>query len=62
MEGLQSCEKIYMLRKELAAKGAKSKLAKLDRVLAKFTPEGMKSGKQTTAEMVRELNALLNSL
>ncbi|HIZ33717.1 MAG TPA: DUF4091 domain-containing protein [Candidatus Bacteroides merdigallinarum] len=62
MEGLQSCEKIYMLRQELAAKGAKSKLAKLDRVLAKFTPEGMKSGKQTTAEMVRELNALLNSL
>ena len=62
MEGLQDCEKIHVLRTELAAKGAKSKLAKLDKVLAKFTPEGMKDGKQTTAEMVQELNALLNSL
>ena len=62
MEGLQDCEKIHVLRTELSAKGAKGKLAKLDKVLAKFTPEGMKDGKQTTAEMVQELNALLNSL
>lgn len=59
MEGLQSCEKIHILRKELAAKG---KLAKLEKTLAKFTPEGMKEGKQTAAEMVQELNALLNAL
>ena len=62
MEGLQDCEKIHVLRTELSAKGAKGKLSKLDKVLAKFTPEGMKDGKQTTAEMVQELNALLNSL
>ena len=62
MEGLQSCEKIHILRKELAAKGAKGKLAKLEKTLAKFTPEGMKEGKQTAAEMVQELNALLNAL
>ena len=62
MEGLQSCEKIHVLRKELAAKGAKGKLAKLEKTLAKFTPEGMKEGKQTAAEMVQELNALLNAL
>ena len=62
MEGLQSCEKIHILRKELAAKGSKGKLAKLEKTLAKFTPEGMKEGKQTAAEMVQELNALLNAL
>ena len=62
MEGLQDCAKIQVLREELTAKGAKGKLAKLDKVLAKFTPEGVKNSKQTTAEMVRELNALLNSL
>ena len=62
MEGLQSCEKIHILRKELAAKRSKGKLAKLEKTLAKFTPEGMKEGKQTAAEMVQELNALLNAL
>ena len=62
MEGLQDCAKIQVLREELTAKGAKGKLAKLDKVLAKFTPEGMKEGKQTAAEMVQELNALLNAL
>ena len=62
MEGLQDCAKIQVLREEPTAKGAKGKLAKLDKVLAKFTPEGMKEGKQTAAEMVQELNALLNAL
>ena len=62
MEGLQDCAKIQVLREELTAKGAKGKLAKLDKMLAKFTPEGMKEGKQTAAEMVQELNALLNAL
>ena len=62
MEGLHECEKNHVLRTELSAKGAEGKLSKLDKVLDKFTPEGMKDGKQTTAEMVQELNALLNSL
>ena len=62
MEGLQNCEKIRVLREELAAKGAKGKLAKLNKVVAKFTPEGMRESKQTAAEMIRELEALLNSL
>ena len=62
MEGLQNCEKIRVLREELAAKGAKGKLAKLNKVVAKFTPEGMRGSKQTAAEMIRELEALLNSL
>ena len=62
MEGLQNCEKIRVLREELATKGAKGKLAKLNKVVAKFTPEGMRESKQTAAEMIRELEALLNSL
>ena len=62
MEGLQDCEKIRLLREEFKSKGATGKLNRLNKVLAKFTPEGMKEGKQTAAEMVQELDALLNSL
>lgn len=62
MEGLQDCEKVHVLREEFKAKGATGKLKRLEKVLAKFTPKGIKAGKQTAAEMVQELDALLNSL
>lgn len=60
-EGLQNCEKIRILREELAAKGAKSKLDKLNKVVSMFTPEGVESTQKSADEMINELNALLNS-
>ena len=63
VEGLQDCEKIHILREELAAKGANGKLKKLNVKLSEFTPEGwMKANKKSPALMVSELNALLNEM
>lgn len=63
VEGLQDCEKIHILREELAAKGANGKLKKLNVKLSEFTPEGwMKTNKKSPALMVSELNALLNEM
>ena len=62
VEGIQDCEKIRILREELTAKGAKGKLDKLNKAVAKFTPEGLSETQQSAAEMVNELNKLLNSL
>ena len=61
-EGLQNCEKIRILREELAAKGAKSKLEKLNNVVSMFTPEGIESTQKSADEMIHELNLLLNTL
>lgn len=62
MEGLQCCEKIYLLRKELSDKKAMTKLKKLDDALTKFTPEGLVKYQESAAESVHEMNELLNSL
>lgn len=63
VEGLQDCEKIHILREELAAKGANGKLKKLNAKLSEFTPEGwIKMNKKSPALMVSELNALLNEM
>ena len=63
VEGLQACEKIYLLRKELAAKGASGKLEKLNGKLSEFTPEGwIKIHKKSPARMVNEMNELLNGM
>lgn len=62
VEGLQDCEKIRILREELAAKGAKGKLDKLNKTVAMFTPEGLAETQKSAAEMVNELDKLLNSL
>lgn len=63
VEGLQDCEKIYVLRKELKAKGATGKLKKLNAKLSEFTPEGwIKVNKKSPALMVKEMNALLNEM
>ncbi len=63
VEGLQDCEKIYVLRKELEAKGATGKLKKLNAKLSEFTPEGwIKTNKKSPALMVKEMNALLNEM
>ncbi|MDY3143129.1 MAG: hypothetical protein SOW30_10695, partial [Parabacteroides sp.] len=58
VEGLQDCEKIRLLRQSL--KG--SKLDKLNKCVAKFTPEGLSDTQQSYTEMVRELETLLNTL
>lgn len=57
IEGLQDAEKIRILRSEL--KG--SKLDKLNKTIAKFTPEGMAATQQSPTDMVNELNKLLNT-
>lgn len=63
VEGLQDCEKIYVLREELEAKGATGKLKKLNAKLSEFTPEGwIKVNKKLPALMVKEMNALLNEM
>ena len=62
VEGLQDAEKIYILREELEAKGAKSKLKRLNEVVGRFTPEGLVETQQDPTEMVQELNQLLNEL
>lgn len=63
VEGLQDCEKIHILREELAAKGANGKLKKLNAKLSEFTSEGwIKTNKKSPALMVSELNALLNEM
>ena len=59
---LQDAEKIYILREELEAKGAKSKLKRLNEVVGRFTPEGLVETQQDPTEMVQELNQLLNEL
>lgn len=62
VEGLQDCEKIRILREELARKGANGKLEKLNRAVARFTPEGLAESQMTAAEMVTALEKLLNTL
>lgn len=56
VEGLQDCEKIRILRSELRG----SQLDRLNKTLAKFTPEGVSQTQQSASEMVEELEKLLN--
>lgn len=60
IEGIQDWEKIRILRKEFTKKGATGKLNRLNRMVERFTPEGLTQ--QSTAEMVNEGRKLLNSL
>lgn len=62
VEGLQDCAKIDRLRTELSARGETDALDRLNRTVARFTPEGMAQSGQSAAEMVTELHDLLNSL
>ncbi|RHJ90154.1 DUF4091 domain-containing protein [Parabacteroides bouchesdurhonensis] len=60
IEGIQDYEKIRILRKELTAKNNKSKLDKLNKLVSKFTPEGLASTQQDPTEMVIEARKELN--
>ncbi len=62
VEGIQCSEKIRILREELGKIGASGKLRQLNNCVAKFTPEGMAQTQQDAAEMVSELENLLNKL
>ena len=55
-EGLQDCEKIRVLRKELKGK----KMEAIEETLSHFTQEYMNTKKQSASEMVDELHKLLN--
>lgn len=61
LEGIQDSEKIRILREELAAKGNKAGLEKLNKAIAQFTTEGYTASGKTTGEMVSELEKLINS-
>lgn len=60
VEGIQDWEKIRLLREEFTAKGATGKLNRLNRMVERFTPEGLTQ--QSTTLMVQEGRQLLNSL
>ncbi len=60
LEGLQACEKIFMLREELEAKGEKARLHVLETCVGKFTSEGIYDSGMTASEMLEELYAILN--
>ena len=61
VEGLQDAEKIWQLRNHYRKTGDKSRLARLNKKLAEFTPANMTAEKERNAGvMVRELERLLN--
>ncbi len=62
IEGLQDCEKIHVLREELQSKGNKAKLDKLNKLISRFTPEGLSETQQDPSDMVREIHSLLNNM
>lgn len=56
VEGLQDAEKIRILREELTG----SRLAKLNKTVALFTPEGLAATQLSAPEMIGMLNEVLN--
>ena len=62
VEGLQAAEKVRLLREDLAARGERRKLDRLNHAVGQFTPAGMEAGKQTAGQMVSRLHELLNTL
>lgn len=62
VEGLQCCEKILILRDELVRKNARRELGKLNKLLGGFMPGSESYTHQSAADMVKELNAYVNSL
>ena len=62
IEGLQDCEKIRILREELQTRGNQAKLDKLNKLISRFTPEGLSETQQDPSEMVREIHNLLNNM
>ena len=62
VEGVQACEKIRILREEFEAKGAKGKLARLEKLLSKFTLESLPEGRNHPEKDVNELLEALNRL
>lgn len=57
VEGLQDAEKIRILREELTG----SRLAKLNKTVSLFTPEGLAATQLSAAEMIGMLNEILNN-
>ena len=61
VEGLQDAEKIWQLRNQYKKTGDKSRLARLNKKLAEFTPANMTAEKErNVGRMVREMERLLN--
>ena len=58
VEGIEDAEKIRILRAELKGK----KLERLNKLISRFTPEGLAETQQNPSDMVRELDELLNAL
>ena len=56
IEGIQDCEKIWILQKKITNK---KQLEKLNKIVSQFTPEGL-TQKEVT-QMVNEARKVLNS-
>ena len=60
VEGIQAFEKVRLLRREFSRTGNQAKLAELDKVLAEFELEKLKSS--PAAQMVEKAKSAINSL
>ena len=62
IEGVQECEKVRILREEFTRKGEKGKLARLEKMLSKFTLEALPEARNHPEQDVVELHEALNRL
>lgn len=62
IEGIQNAEKIRILRGELAARGADTRLEELNETVALFTPEELERSQMEPSAMLAQLQELLNTL
>ena len=62
MEGVQECEKVRILREEFTRKDEKGKLARLEKMLSRFTLNALPDGRNHPEKDVNDLHDLLNRL
>ena len=62
VEGIQDCEKIGILRKELESEKAAGKLKRLNEEVGKFKFDNISGSKPSASTMVNRLEEILNSL
>lgn len=62
VEGIQDCEKIRILRKELESEKAAGKLKRLNEEVGKFKFDNISGSKPSASTMVNRLEEILNSL
>ena len=61
VEGIQACEKIKHLKELFIQNGNNRKIAELDKLLSRFTPEGLRESGKTPDKVLNDLYVFLNS-